>query len=213
MKNKTRKEREKLNSLTEDKRIDWIDCSKGIAILLVILGHTTSSGGNPYEQMLRGMIFSFHMPLFFILSSVTFKLSADDNQVLIKTRKAFKHLIVPAISLFGLRVLINIFNNYHSIEWRSYAVEKINVLIYSSGVNVNIAEATIPALGMMWFFIVLFCGRTLFDYFNLTLAGGKFILVIVVCTIAGIALGNLQWLPLSLDIALSVMPFFCLEII
>lgn len=41
-------------------RIDWIDFAKGITILLVIIGHNVSGP-------LRGAIFSFHMPLFFIL--------------------------------------------------------------------------------------------------------------------------------------------------
>lgn len=46
-------------------RIDWIDFAKGITILLVIIGHNVSGP-------LRGAIFSFHMPLFFILSCVTY---------------------------------------------------------------------------------------------------------------------------------------------
>lgn len=194
--------------INDDKRIDWIDCSKGIAILLVILGHTTMSGGSPLEQILRGGIFSFHMPLFFILSCVTFKLSGDDSQFMKKTRKAFKHLIFSALILYGLRTLINIVNNFQSIEWKSYIAEKINVLVYGSGVNVNISNATIPAFGMMWFFVALFFGRTLFDYLHLRLTGTKYVLAIVMCTIVGVALGNIQWLPLSMDVALAAMPFF-----
>ncbi len=48
-------------------RIYWIDCAKGITILLVIIGHSI------YNPMVRGPIFSFHMPLFFILSGMTYK--------------------------------------------------------------------------------------------------------------------------------------------
>ena len=39
-------------------RIKWIDCVKGIAIILVIIGHSISI------SLVRGLIFSFHMPFF-----------------------------------------------------------------------------------------------------------------------------------------------------
>lgn len=40
-------------------RVKWIDYAKGITMLLVIIiGHTIS------DDLIRGMIFSFHMPLF-----------------------------------------------------------------------------------------------------------------------------------------------------
>ena len=68
-------------------RIKWIDCVKGIAIILVIIGHSISI------SLVRGLIFSFHMPLFFILSSMTFKCSKDINEYKIKTKKSFEHLI------------------------------------------------------------------------------------------------------------------------
>ncbi|ARU94546.1 acyltransferase family protein [Tatumella citrea] len=43
------------------KRVEWIDISKGIAIILVVAGHILT--GN-----LKYLIFTFHMPFFFILS-------------------------------------------------------------------------------------------------------------------------------------------------
>lgn len=47
------------------KRLDWIDIAKGIAIILVIVGHTV-----PNPSPLRHAIFSFHMPVFFILAGI-----------------------------------------------------------------------------------------------------------------------------------------------
>ena len=48
--------------MQEAKRYAWIDCMKGIGILLVVLGHI-------YKDNYMGQwIYSFHMPLFFILS-------------------------------------------------------------------------------------------------------------------------------------------------
>ena len=45
-------------------RILWVDASRGIAMLLVILGHCIGSLNDPGYKF----ILSFHMPLFFFLS-------------------------------------------------------------------------------------------------------------------------------------------------
>lgn len=54
------------------KRIEWVDISKGIAIILMIIGHS----GIP--QFLNNWIYSFHMPFFFFISGV---LSKQVNQI------------------------------------------------------------------------------------------------------------------------------------
>ena len=188
-------------------RVDWIDIAKGIAILLVILGHTVGFDTN-IGNITRGIIFSFHMPLFFILSCVTFKLSVDNNQFVNKTEKAFRHLIVPAIVLFVLQIMIYIIESSDAIEWKSYIVKNINIFVYGSGVPVNVMGASVPAIGIPWFLMALFLGRSLFDYLHLKLDKTHFKIAIIICTLVGIAFGKLQWLPFSFDIALAVMPFF-----
>ena len=59
--------------------ISWIDSLKGVAILLVVLGHTLDGApmysGTEWMQTLHDIIYSFHMPLFFFLSGCTFSLS------------------------------------------------------------------------------------------------------------------------------------------
>ena len=45
----------------KDNRVGWIDCLKALGIYLVILGHTLK------DSYLSVWIYSFHMPLFFIL--------------------------------------------------------------------------------------------------------------------------------------------------
>ena len=47
------------------KRINWIDVAKGIGIFIIVLGHVLKTG------FLRQLIFSFHVPFFFLLSGVT----------------------------------------------------------------------------------------------------------------------------------------------
>lgn len=73
----------------EKKRIEWIDISKGIGILMVILGHDLVR--NPI--FLR-MIWSVHMPLFFIIAGYTFKKEKLFEQI----KKSSKRLVLPYIS-------------------------------------------------------------------------------------------------------------------
>lgn len=55
-------------------RIKEIDVSKGIAIILVVVGHICSHStptGNDWYLNLRDIIYSFHMPLFIFLAGIT----------------------------------------------------------------------------------------------------------------------------------------------
>lgn len=185
----------------QTERIGWIDIAKGITILLVILGHTI-------DKIPRGVIFSFHMPLFFVLSCTTFKLSVNNNQFVTKTEKAFRHLFIPVVVLYALQIILEIIQNYASVEWKSYFPERINVFVYGSGVKVNVMGTYVPAIGIPWFLIALFLGRSLFDYLHLKLNIKRFMVVITICTLAGVTFAKLQWLPFSFDIALAIMPFF-----
>lgn len=56
----------------------WLDCLKGIVIILVVLGHVLdgSSGNNlfPNDTWIKSLhtaIYIFHMPLFFCLSGMS----------------------------------------------------------------------------------------------------------------------------------------------
>ena len=81
------------------KRIKWIDVCKGIGMILVILGHCAYFGG-----VLHNYIFTFHMPLFFLLSGLFFNANQIRNVV---TRKA-KSLILPYVSFSILGLIMTI---------------------------------------------------------------------------------------------------------
>lgn len=194
--------------MSATKRIDFIDCAKGFAILLVIIGHTVREGG-PLCAILRAVIFSFHMPLFFILSSYTFRLSKDSNEFINKTKKAAVHLLVPVIVLFVLNSCYCLYTNssqFYDIHfWR----ERLFSLIYSSGVQTFYGNFNVPAIGMPWFFVALFCGRSLYDYLHLRLGDSNYLFgVCILLSLIGTVLGYTMWLPFSMDIVLAIMPLF-----
>lgn len=84
--------------ISDDKRNKKIDMLRGIAVLAVLLGHAIQRGlvvdylENPFFKI----IYSFHMPLFMVLSGyLLFKYSDRLNLTFIKKR--FLKLIIPTI--------------------------------------------------------------------------------------------------------------------
>jgi fucose 4-O-acetylase-like acetyltransferase len=58
-------------------RLDWVDCCKGICIVLVVFGHITGGlnaakllPANSVYLTLRSWVYLFHMPAFFLLSGI-----------------------------------------------------------------------------------------------------------------------------------------------
>lgn len=72
------------------KRIKWVDIAKGIAIIAMICGHECSG-------FLREIIFSFHMPIFFILSGYTSHERSSLKDIWDTVRKLFKRIIIPVV--------------------------------------------------------------------------------------------------------------------
>lgn len=78
-----------------NKRVEFIDIMKGIAILLVVIGHCCQLPERPTE--LVRFIYSFHMPVFFIAAGMFIK-SQDGKTIHDRWRglaKRFLTLLVP----------------------------------------------------------------------------------------------------------------------
>ena len=83
----------------QQERLDWIDWLKGLAILFVVYGHMPFADGesNPGKML----AYSFHMPLFFLLSGYTAALSFSHRpQVIPFCRRRVLSLMVPCVVWF-----------------------------------------------------------------------------------------------------------------
>ncbi len=189
------------------KRVDWIDCAKGIAILLTIIGHSVSYG--IYGSTLRGLVFSFHMPLFFILSCTTYKCSTNALEFKKKSINGMKHLLRPAIITYIIIIMYQCITDHSLLFSLGFWKGKLYTLLFSSGVNTTFNDFEVVAIGIPWFFFALFIGRTIFDLLHQKFED-KVTLFMMCCIVGmiGIIFGKLQWLPFSMDIALAIMPFF-----
>lgn len=70
------------------KRENWVDIAKGIGIILVVMGHACC------PKLPHGIIYSFHMPLFFFLSGLFISRQCE-NDFLTYLRKNFRSLMLP----------------------------------------------------------------------------------------------------------------------
>lgn len=142
------------------KRIEWIDWIKAIGIFLVVIGHA-----NP-DPKFRLWIYSFHMPLFFLVSGATF------NPSKFKTLKEcviakIKNLIIPylSINIFSM-IFWYIYYNYFTINEFSM-INAIKAILYGH------TEVIKPINGPTWFLLTLFLSEILFYVLNRGVNGDK----------------------------------------
>lgn len=85
-------------------RQKWIDATKGFGILLVILGHTFN-----INSLLCKVIYSFHMPMFFIISGFLFNSKKYSNMKLFQYVKIkFKSYLIPYFIYSFVNLLLQI---------------------------------------------------------------------------------------------------------
>lgn len=91
-------------------RITFIDGLKTFAIFLVVWGHTIQHlrVADFFHNHIFEFIYSFHMPLFFLISGFFFASSRSETLIPFLKKKTLQ-LILPGISWF---VIFNIFNQF-----------------------------------------------------------------------------------------------------
>ncbi|MBP9743262.1 MAG: acyltransferase family protein [Burkholderiales bacterium] len=111
-----------------------IDTFKGFAILLVILGHCIQNSiVNFDDNALFRIIYSFHMPLFMLLSGVVIKLPLNINIKAKARRLLFPFLSFGLISYFSGWMPINVFALFTHPDyglWFLYTLFLINVWLF-----------------------------------------------------------------------------------
>lgn len=127
-----------------NKRIDYIDSAKGIGILFVLIGHACS-----LKYGLGQYFYSFHMPLFFIISGMLlcFKDNWKDMDGISIFKKKIKSLFYPYI-VFSILGLIFI-----------YFTKDISY--FYKGI---IDTVSLDGIGALWFLPSLLIGELVFIY-------------------------------------------------
>lgn len=168
------------------KRIEYVDSAKFIGILLVIFAHCLEGGPIvPY-------IYSFHLPLFFVINGLTFKIKDNDNFGNFLVRK-LKGYVVPMLFLGIFCIIFDALFSKTPITFTYFMDNFINLII----------QKRVFAL---WFVGALFCSDVLF-YFILKISKQKLLFISIISLIfLGIAiLFNITYpksLPWNFDVSL-----------
>ncbi len=124
-----------------------VDVAKGIAILLVIVGHTEG-----------WWVSTFHMPFFYMLSGLFL---SDKLPMKEYTRHRARQLLVPYLlgvlfTILGVAVKDIVFSNAGTIP--GDALKWLLAGLYGKGTNKNILIPGITKIGAYWFLLGMFWG-------------------------------------------------------
>ena len=134
--------------LDEKPRVAFVDIAKGIAILLMVVGHVFS-----LPTPLKHAIYSFHMPLFFMMSGYF----ARKENVRTLALRMMPMLIVPYMAVGGVIRVANIINNAQCGMPFDY-VDLLSLL----GVCWKF-DGDMVSAGAIWFLVVLYWSKLYFQ--------------------------------------------------
>lgn len=185
--------------IVKNKRIEYIDIARGIAIILMVFGHL---GFLWNIQPVRNAIYSFHMPLFIIISGLFFN-EKDKLKDLLK--KIGKKLLLPYIVTIVITNLL--YSIVHKEEFILINLIKQTVLASSNYLRF---APEIASVNQLWFITFLAMIRILFYTINKICNNDiQKGIVCLLFTIEGMVLAKISiFLPWSLDIALATIIFY-----
>ena len=161
-------------------RVLWIDIVKGVAIILVVLGHI----GLTNVSYIGPWVNSFHVPIFFFISGMLF---SNSNSFGIFLNKKILELIKPYLYFSFIAILcLYLIKEFNWVEIK-------NILFCGWG---GIALWFIPVLfftHLVWFFVRKYIDKSLYVYLFVLLCLGGFLFSKYI----GFVSYNLLLLPIS----------------
>ncbi len=180
----------------ETKRIDYFDIAKGIGIIAVVIGHMDLTTLNKF-------IFSFHMPLFFLISGYFLSNKLSVSQL--AKRKA-KQLLIPytftCICICILSVVEDIaFDNGENLLYNLKMW--IYASLYGSG-GEYFEPFYIKRIGALWFLLAMFFALVIVRYALDT----KYTVLVIIClAYVGYHSAKIIWLPFSVQAGMTAALF------
>lgn len=191
-------------------RFVWVDNARGIGIILVVIGHIFVYPSSFFNQTISKWIYSFHMPLFFFLSGVTFCKDKYSYTGLVKSKA--KSLLIPYVVFMIVNYLIYAMAYYVNLKL-NLNIEKIHqsglfkpiIGIFYSRIYDNYLPFTMqPLWYLTCLFFVFIISYSIIkfevsDYF-------KFVIFLILSVVFYFLKD--VFLPLNIDVAFVVSIFF-----
>lgn len=192
--------------MTDDRlsRITWVDFAKGLAMILVVAGHTIQYGD--VGIYIKGIINSFHMPLFFLLSGYTFHHAASVAEFFAKCKKGMKYLLLPSMIIYLLKLVYAILFLETDFLHIAFLKKVIYTLLFFNPNPFEFAGLSIPSIGYIWFIAAFFMCKTFYDFLQLYLNKNYLLICTCIFSILGYLISFHTLLPLGIGYALTLLP-------
>lgn len=180
-------------------RENWVDIAKGIGIILVVMGHACC------PMIPHGIIYSFHMPLFFFLSGL-FICKQCKYEFLLYLKKNFRSLLLP---YFYFNLISIAFYYSMSVIFHKELLEG-SVTDNIVGIFIGMRFGS-PYHHVLWFLPCLFLAKMLvypiirFSKFQF---GGSKLIMASVSLLSGLAYCKYVDYPLPMSLDASFIAVF-----
>ena len=157
------------------KRIVFLDNLKGFAIILVVIGHAVQYFYSPEDfdrNLLFRLVYSFHMPLFFVISGYVTLYSRHSSLTFIWLKKNVLQLLLPFFSWAVLSWIV--FHKYSVIDvimqpdtglwflWTLFFVRICFVFSQTLALKLNVTPIIIHVVMYLILFILAYLMKGLF---------------------------------------------------
>lgn len=196
--------------MAKKKRIEWIDCVRGMAMVLIIIGHTYVTG------FWHFFIFAINVPVFFVLSGYL-----THSKGLRRTMKSGIHtLIIPYIlTVLVMIILAIIGSKFPNPLLNNGGVHHFVVAgLYGIGTDMNntiFMGKTVPAIGAIWFLLAMYFGNLIYqvllksvDRKSRLVSTLVLLIISIILAIVGFELSKVIILPWSINAALISIIFY-----
>ncbi len=142
-------------------RIKYIDIARGIAIFLIVIGHSIAY--SEHCTLIEKYIYSFHVVLFFILSGYTFKPQKNENFYMF-IKKKFIRILLPyfiwsSIFLVPYMLFGQKLSNELGTNGNFNIIAQIKYILYGNGNGMALKQNT-----PLWFLPALFSMELVYYY-------------------------------------------------
>lgn len=145
--------------MEEKSRVEWIDIAKGIAIIMVVLGHAVRDDMRSefvFLDIVYKCFYVFHMSFFFFLSGYTYRIAGKKYGVNVTMlRKKVKSMLLPWVA-YSIFIYI-VFTVAHQLPGIGNLLEQSgNYKLTVSSYTLMCLQADNPYAFHLWFIYVLF---------------------------------------------------------
>lgn len=184
----------------KDNRLEFLDVAKGLGIILVVIGHVS------INNIINTWIYSFHMPLFFVISGYLnscSKKKISNKKYIIKKSK---RLLVPyfIFSIISYIYWVVIERSIRGIDDVSIIKEFVNIFIAKGGSENYVFNA------VMWFLPCLFITEIIFYFINKKDNSKRIAMILILSSVIGYLLSCYSHirLPWCIDIMFTSVVFY-----